>query len=237
MTELRGATGPACREVRQLLGVYVVGAIDPAERNIVDNHLEYCQSCREELSGLAGLPALLGRVPLAEAERLAEGGYGLPEMYEPPAELLNGLLARVAARRRRRRWRSVLALAAAVAVAAGGTATAIEALRPSAPASSAATNQDVVQASNGSLTAKIIYAPTEWGGTTMRVAVMGIPPGTHCRFWVVGDGGHRFLSATWTMGQGYGTHWYTVSSPVSVEKVGGFQITSSGQTLLNVPAD
>ena len=29
---ISGISGPACREIRQLLGVYVVGAIDPAER-------------------------------------------------------------------------------------------------------------------------------------------------------------------------------------------------------------
>jgi hypothetical protein len=235
MTELRGVSGPACREVRQLLGVYVVGAIDPAERSIVDSHLEYCQSCREELSGLAGLPALLGRVPLADAERMADGSNGMPDIYEPSPELLNGLLRRVAARRRGRRWRSVLALAAAVAIAAGGTATAIEAFRPaSAPGPTA--DRESVQVSNGSLTAKVNYGPTQWGGTSMRVGVMGVPPGTHCRFWVIADGGHRFLSAAWTIGQGYGQHWYSVSSAVSAEKVTGFQITSNGQTLLSIPA-
>jgi len=216
MTELRGVTGPACREVRQLLGVYVVGAIDPAERSIVDYHLEYCQSCREELSGLAGLPALLGRVPLADAERLAEGGYGLPEMYEPSAELLNGLLARVAARRRGRRLRSILALAAAVAIAAGGTATAIEALRPAVPSGSVPT--DVAQSSNAVFTAMVRYSATPWG-ISMRIGVTGIPPGTHCRFWVVGAGGHRFLAAAWTIGQGYGEHWYSVSSAVAEKQV------------------
>jgi hypothetical protein len=220
-----------------LLGVYVVGAIDPAERSIVDSHLEDCQGCREELSGLAGLPALLGRVPLADAERMVEGSGGQPDIYEPSPELLNGLLRRVAARRRGRRWRSVLALAAAVAVAAGGTATAIEALRPG-PAHEAAAGPDRerVQASNGSITAKVSYGPTKWGGTSVRVGVMGVPPGTHCRFWVVADGGRRFLSATWTVGQGYGQHWYSLSSPVSEPKVSGFQITSDGQTLLSIPA-
>ena len=58
-----------CNEVRQALGVYVLGAIDPAERSIVDAHLPHCLDCREELAGLAGLPALLGRVPVAEAAR------------------------------------------------------------------------------------------------------------------------------------------------------------------------
>jgi hypothetical protein len=235
MTELRGATGPACREVRQLLGVYVVGAIDPAERAIVDNHLEFCPSCREELSGLAGLPALLGRVPLADAERLAEGGYGLPEMAEPSAELLNGLLRRVAARRRGRRWRSVLALAAAVAIAAGGTAAAIDALQPPAHAHRAEAGE-LVQNSNGIFDAKIRYSPTSWGGTKMRIAVTGIPPGTRCQLWVVGDGGHEFLSGQWTIGQGYGRHSFSVSSPVDASTVTSFRITSEGKTILTIPA-
>ena len=62
-----------CGDIRHALGVYVVGAIDPAERSVVDAHLSRCLECREELAGLAGLPALLGRVPLADAERMALG--------------------------------------------------------------------------------------------------------------------------------------------------------------------
>ena len=54
-------TGMAgCREIRQALGVYVLGAIDPAERAQVDEHLASCPGCREDLAGLAGLPAMLG---------------------------------------------------------------------------------------------------------------------------------------------------------------------------------
>ena len=67
-----GISGPACRDVRQLLGIYVVGAIDPAERALVDEHLGECQACRDELAGLAGLPAMLSRVPAADVERLRE---------------------------------------------------------------------------------------------------------------------------------------------------------------------
>ena len=73
--------------------------------------------CREELAGLAGLPALLGRVPLADAERLALGDE---ELEEAPAELLDALLAQVSARRRARRWRGITAAAAAAIIAVGG---------------------------------------------------------------------------------------------------------------------
>ena len=61
-----------CAEVRLSLGVYVLGAIDPAERAQVDSHLASCRDCRDELAGLAGLPALLARVAVEEAIALAE---------------------------------------------------------------------------------------------------------------------------------------------------------------------
>ena len=69
-----------CREIRQALGVYVLGAIDPAERNRVDEHLATCHECREELASLAGLPALLRKVPIVEAERLAAPEHDLEQI-------------------------------------------------------------------------------------------------------------------------------------------------------------
>ncbi|HTB54033.1 MAG TPA: zf-HC2 domain-containing protein, partial [Trebonia sp.] len=45
-----------CAEARLSLGVYVLGAIDPAERALVDSHLAGCRDCRDELAGLAGIP-------------------------------------------------------------------------------------------------------------------------------------------------------------------------------------
>lgn len=233
MNGIHGVTGPACREVRQLLGVYVVGAIDPAERAVVDHHLEQCRDCREELAGLAGLPALLGRVPLADAERMAEGGYGIPDMEEPSAELLNGLLRRVAARRRGRRWRSVLALAAAVAIAAGGAAGAVSALQPAAQH---ATASDVVSGTQANVSGQFRYSPTPWGGTAMRVGVVGIPPGTVCQLRVKDASGRWTLADSWTTGPGYGEHWYWVSSRVPADQVRGFQITARGKVLLSLRA-
>jgi hypothetical protein len=232
MTGATGMTGPECRDIRQLLGVYVVGAIDPAERAQVDAHVGDCWACTEELGGLAGLPALLGRVPLADAEKLSEGGYGVPDMDEPSAELLNALLGRVASRRRNRVARSVLALAAAAVIAAGGTAGVLHALQPSRPAN---VSQDVVRATSAGVTSQVHYSATPWGGTAMRIAVVGIQQGTVCQFWVVNAAGQWSVAATWKMGPGY-EHWYSVSSPVNAANVRGFKITSAGTTLLSIPA-
>lgn len=84
-----------CADVRTALGVYVVGAIDPAERGRVDAHLEGCPACRDELAGLAGLPALLGRVEEAQLEQVTGPGRAAA----PDPEFLDGLLARAAERR------------------------------------------------------------------------------------------------------------------------------------------
>jgi Putative zinc-finger len=228
-----GISGPACREIRQLLGVYVVGAIDPAERAIVDEHLTQCASCRDELAGLAGLPAMLSRVPAADVEQLALAPSGLPEMAEPSAELLNSLLRKVSAKRRTRLWRGAVAAAASAAIAAGA-ATAATHL---ATASSAAAS-DVASGTNPRthVAAVVDYAKTPWASTAMRVEVSGIKPGTTCKFWVMTNAG-RVYAATWTVRASYGQPvWYPVSAPVSASSVHGFQITSAGKTLVNIPA-
>ena len=92
-----------CREIKQALGVYVLGAIDPAERALVDEHLSSCQECREELASLAGLPAMLRKVPIVEAERLAAPEQD-PELASvPSAELLTSLIGRRGKPERRRK--------------------------------------------------------------------------------------------------------------------------------------
>jgi predicted anti-sigma-YlaC factor YlaD len=50
-----------CAGIRALLGVYITGAIAPADRWVVVRHLASCERCRDELAGLAGLPGLLSR--------------------------------------------------------------------------------------------------------------------------------------------------------------------------------
>ena len=60
-----------CAQIRPELGVYVLGAIAPADRARVRWHLASCPGCREEIAGLARLPALLRTVPTAIVLRLS----------------------------------------------------------------------------------------------------------------------------------------------------------------------
>jgi len=210
------------------LGVYVLGAIEPAERALVDAHVSDCQDCREELAGLAGLPALLGRVPLPDVERLALDDTELRDLEEPPAELLDSLLGRISARRRARRWRGVLAGAAAAVIAIGGGIGGGILISQGQGGTF-----DLVRASSAHTTAAIYYGPTD-AGTSMQVQVSGIPNGTHCQLWVTTNGGLHVLVGGWTV-NGYG-NWYQAASPVATASIRSFDISAAGKVLVNVRA-
>jgi hypothetical protein len=220
-----------CGEIRLALGVYVLGAIDPAERALVDAHLSDCQDCREELAGLAGLPALLGRVPLPDVERLALDDTELRDLEEPPAELLDSLLGRISARRRARRWRGVLAAAAAAVIAIGG---GIGGGILISQGQGGPQGFDLVRFSSAHLSAAIYYGPRN-AGTSMQVQVSGIPNGTHCQLWVTTFGGQHVLVGDWTV-VGAPGNWYQVAAPVATAKIRSFDISAAGKVLVNVRA-
>jgi anti-sigma factor RsiW len=236
MTELTD-----CGDIRRALGVYIVGAIDPAERAKVDAHLPHCPDCREELAGLAGLPALLGRVPKEDAERLA---LGSDELEEAPAELLDSLLRQVAARRRARRWRGIAAAAAAAIIAVGGGVVGGALM-----AHSHSPTQVTAELARGSnpatgVTAAVYYRPAGTSGamaseTAMQVGVTGIPNGTHCVFWLTTTSGHHLWVADWTVNAAaqYG-NWFSVSSHTPIEDVRSFAISNpGGKVLVTIPTD
>lgn len=236
-------SGLACRDTRLSLAVYVLGAIDPAERADVDIHLSQCPECREELAGLAGLPALLGRVPAADAERLALDGAELRNLEEPSPEMLRSLLDQVAARRKTRRWRTLTAAAAAAVIAVGGGLAGGLAVGshhgqpPSAHGQHVSSWPQRVQATSPTthITADVSYAPGV-AGTTMNVRVSGVGVGTTCEFWVVTASGKRMLAGTWTVSAEHQYAWYPASASVLPASVRGFQLTSGTDLLVAVPA-
>lgn len=228
-----------CQHVRQLLGVYVVGAIDPAERFVVDNHLAVCPECREELAGIAGLPALLGRVPLEEAGHIARfdserAVAGEDRDAEPPeAEVLTPLLARVAHRRRVSRWRNLVSVAAVAIIAAGAAVGVIQLANPSAGPS--ALHWENVQTTNALMHMDVKYAGIA-GGTRLDVRVSGIPVGTTCQLWVIGADGQRFAAGSWMVTHEWKGSWYPTVSAALVHDVRSFQLMSDGRMLAQVRA-
>jgi predicted anti-sigma-YlaC factor YlaD len=223
---------PSCRTFRELLGVYVVGAIEPGERAAVDGHLSQCYECREELAGLASLPALLHRVPVAEAERTLLGSQPPPDVAEPPPAMLDSLLRAVGAKRRTRRVRAMFTAAAAVLVAVGGAAAVSEAMAPHHHARVV----DVASASKGPLSATVRYGQSSWG-THMSVQVTGFKNWTSCEFYVLTKDGRKVLAGGWLVDEDSHEIWYPVHSKVQEPNVTGFQITTGDGRVLQIPAD
>ena len=224
---------PSCRIYRELLGVYVVGAIEPHERAAVDDHLGQCYECREELAGLAPLPALLRRVPTDEAERIVASDHDPSGLdAEPPAELLDALLKRTVAKRRSGRVRAMFATAAAILIAVGGAAAVGESIA-SHPTTS--TSHEVATASSGSVTATVKYGKSAWG-MAMTVRVSGVPRWTNCKFYVLTKDGRRDLVAAWKVGEDGETLWYPVAAHVSDSRLSGFILIAGNHRPLRIPA-
>jgi hypothetical protein len=226
-------SGPECHNYRELLGVYVVGAIEPHERSQLEAHLNQCYDCREELAGLAVLPALLHRIPVPEAEQIASSGEVTAE--DPVPLVLSGLLADVGAHRRSRRVRGLLAAAAAVLVAlGGGAAVATSVAQPARPA--AVNRFDVAQTRDGKINVTVRYDRLRWG-TEMWVQVRGVPEWTNCKFWVTTADGRTALAGGWLVGPGSGGLWYPTEAGVRAASVTSFTLTSGGKVLASIPAN
>lgn len=233
-----------CRDIRHALGVYVLGAIDPAERSVVDAHLSTCPECREELAGLAGLPALLRRIPVGEAQQLADDdvdelpGAGLAGAEVPSEEMLRSLLARTTRARQARRWRGLAAAAAVVLVAGVAGAAGWSATHDSdgdADSSAVAAHFTSATATNPAthVAATVRYAAKDWG-TVLDTQVENVPTGARCQLVVTDSSGHSTVVGGWTTSYDEAGVWYPGSAPIALDSVRSFEITSQGKVLVTV---
>jgi anti-sigma factor RsiW len=217
-----------CAQTRSELGVYVLGAIGPAERAKVDQHLAACPRCREELAGLAGLPGLLRRVP----PDVATQAWMDDTSDSRPGPPLDGLITRMSRIRLRRR---LTAVAAALVIGLAG-ATGLQVLH----ARLAGTAPRWLDTSTGlapatGAWATVRYAAQPWGAE-VEVRVTGIPVGTRCQLLVTNTRDQDIAAGGWTITASSQHAWYPASVPWSAGSLRGFDITAGGQTLVTVPA-
>jgi hypothetical protein len=101
--------------VRNELGGYVLGALEPEEEAAVREHLSRCAECADEHAALAGLPRLLEL-----AGPIAEAGPPAPALEERVLDAIAGERPHRVRRRRlpRPRARVLLPVAAALATVA-----------------------------------------------------------------------------------------------------------------------
>ncbi len=225
--------GTECNRLRTLLGVYVLGAIEPAERALVDDHLSDCARCRDELASLAGLPALLGRVTEEQ----------LTQLGPPPGELFDSILAEAGREKKALRRRHVVSLVAAAALLMAFTGIAVDfatrggghpiaATSPNPTPTAAGRTVSVRDAATG-VSAQINIVPKLWG-TAFAVHMTGAPAGSHCRLFAIDRTGWNDIAGGWKVQYARSVTFYG-SSMISSDQLEYIEIrTTEGTRLLRV---
>jgi len=178
------------------LGVYVLGAVDPLTRSAIEAHLDTCADCRAEWESLAGLPAVLDQVTLDDLSVAAPANAP-----EASADLFDRILTQARAeeqhrpvRSRTMRHRWVAAVAAAVVLIAGvGVGVVVAGRDHGAPSGSVADTRVGV---NGDVRMTVALA-AQTTGTSIKVAVSGLPNDEHCRLIAVAKDGTRDVAGRW----------------------------------------
>jgi anti-sigma-K factor RskA len=179
---------PEHQRLREALGGYVLGALDPAERRHLEQHLKECRDCTDEVARFSPLPGLLGRV----SEREVRAG-----LLVPSDDLLDGVISRLAKEERSlrsqvRRWRmatvaaSFATLVAAVIAVAPWEPVPDRVIAPVSPVAADAT----------AVTGQAAAIAWEWG-TTVELQVEALPQRDGYVLWAIADDGRRERAGTW----------------------------------------
>jgi predicted anti-sigma-YlaC factor YlaD len=190
----------ACEHGSTLLGAHMLGGLDPADADAIEQHLATCAGCRAEQAELEKLLAVLDEVP---PEAFLDG---------PPndADLIVARAIRQIRRERtggqRSKW-LLSAAAAVVVIAALVTAgvvigrstdtdvTAQPATSTTAPTPPAGTRvlQAMDPTTRARITARIVPAA---GWVRVHAAVTGVKAGQRCRLVVIATDGTREVAGS-----------------------------------------
>jgi anti-sigma factor RsiW len=174
-----------CPDAATDLGAYVLGALGPGERRRVEEHLERCPSCAEELAEFAALPALLDRVDPADLT---------PAAVTPSPELFARMSA-AANPPPRARTRALVLVAAAVLAVLGIGVTVW----------ATGSADQTVTATAGAVRAEVTVTPVD-DGSALGITVAGMHPHETCRLVAVARDGTRHAAGEWpTSAAGDGT--------------------------------
>jgi anti-sigma factor RsiW len=204
-----------CAQIRELLGGYVLDALEPDEREAVRQHLAACPRCRREHVELAGVPAMLDLLETPEAA---------PEA--PPPELEETILDRFARERRRparvrlpRRRGWGLRLGIAGAAAAVVAALALAGVFSSSGGESAFAH--VHLSGPGGATARADLRALR-AGTGVQLSASGLPVGRGqvYELWCVADDGRWISGGTFRVDE----HGHARVSLTSAARPGEYEV-------------
>jgi anti-sigma factor RsiW len=177
-------------QLRELLGAFVLGGLEPEEHRAFSRHLRTCSECQREAGQVSGLPALL---------ELARPGVqpGVPiqadDVLAPPVSLGD----RVRRDRTRRRFANA-ALIAAVAVVClvAGFLSRPLVLDDNAPAPPTGTTVAAVGIGSWPVQGAVTVVTKQWG-TQLELQAGQLPTTGTMGLWVVESDGHAYRVATW----------------------------------------
>ncbi|MBB2945162.1 hypothetical protein FB565_004895 [Actinoplanes lutulentus] len=157
--------------LHRLLGGYLLGGLDEADTDRLDEHLRDCADCRAELDRLAPVPEMLQHLP--DARHLSGGApLAVSPAARPSSQNIEGLLSRMRAEKHKEvrvnrvRW---LAAAAVVMIAAAAigygifTNGRVQPGTPEALPSVELVSSRFEAAPGSSLTGSAVITPKVWG--------------------------------------------------------------------------
>jgi anti-sigma-K factor RskA len=188
-----------CRNHGELIGGYVLGALEPSEMDAMGRHLEACPACAAEVGALDGLPRLLDRIEPADVP---------PPALSPGVE--EAVLDRYARERRPRRRRDPrhilpgrwprwapagVALLAALALALVLFTTGDD------TDSAAYATVRLAPPSGDSQARGVAYADAVPAGTRVRLWARGLAAARVYELWCVRPDGHWVSGGTFGAGR------------------------------------
>jgi anti-sigma factor RsiW len=235
----RGALSPVSDSDEYALwdAAYVLGSLSCADRREFEAHLSSCPSCRERVTELSGMPALLGQLDRDEVAAMDEGDLSAPPPLSPL--LLTSLLAKVSRRRRRSRAVAWSMATAAAAVLAIGVLVAVQS-HPAAPVPAAprpdSSALTMSQVAPTPLNSTVTISSHGWGthiemnctyGARLDTSAPdGDEPGDKLAMEVVGRDGSQSRLATWVALTGV-TATPGGSTSMPIDQIAAVQIVSA----------
>ena len=91
----------------------------------------------------------------------------------------------------------------------------------------------------GRVRARLILTPRGEAGTSVDVALSGVPDGTSCRVTAIGTDGTRSPAGSWTVDHaeyGKGPARFQANTELTLDRIGGFEVrTAKGERIVWIP--
>ncbi len=216
------------KELHELLGAYVLGGLDDADKARFEDHLQQCGMCRDELADLESLPGLLAAVPVPDAVALAIPAARITAV-DTPSNVPQPVLDELAARRRtaRRRLAAFVGAVAAACLALGFAAAPLlaPANKPDASYS--------VEADTG-IEVTVGMVKKTWG-TELAVDGRSLPNKGKLSLWVKDRAGTEDRACAW-MATPSGRARVTSATPLPFASIASVELRNEQQQTIAVIA-